>query len=84
MVSVNDSPEKSIRISVKLDPSLHRQLRDSATRHDQTISRFVLETLEQRLRAESDLEGLTAMTAAADPVLAELWDNPRDAAYDRL
>jgi len=22
------------------------------------------------------------MTAVADPVLADLWDNPRDAAYD--
>lgn len=25
----------------------------------------------------------TAMTAGADPVLAELWDNPKDARYDR-
>jgi hypothetical protein len=26
---------------------------------------------------------LLALTAEADPVLAKLWDNPRDAAYDR-
>jgi len=25
-----------------------------------------------------------ALTAQADPVLAELWDNSRDAAYDSL
>jgi hypothetical protein len=25
-----------------------------------------------------------AMTATADPVLAELWDNEKDAAYDNL
>jgi len=27
---------------------------------------------------------LTALTAEADPVLADLWDNEQDADYDRL
>jgi len=27
---------------------------------------------------------LLALTAAADPVLAEMWDNEKDAAYDRI
>ncbi|MDI6772632.1 MAG: hypothetical protein QME77_08590 [bacterium] len=30
-----------------------------------------------------DVGATLGMTAAADPVLADLWDNPRDAAYDR-
>ncbi len=29
-------------------------------------------------------EEFLALTAQADPVLAELWDNEKDAAYDRL
>ncbi len=29
-------------------------------------------------------EELLALTAQADPVLAELWDNEKDSAYDRL
>ena len=29
-------------------------------------------------------EGLLTLTAAADPVLAELWDNEKDATYDRV
>jgi uncharacterized protein (DUF433 family) len=33
---------------------------------------------------ESSSDALTAMTAGADPVLAALWDNERDAAYDRV
>ncbi len=32
----------------------------------------------------AEQEGLLALTAQADPVLAELWDNEKDAAYDRL
>ncbi len=31
-----------------------------------------------------DSEGLLTLTARADPVLAEVWDNEKDAAYDRL
>lgn len=31
-----------------------------------------------------DTEGMLTLTARADPVLAELWGNRRDAAYDRL
>ena len=27
---------------------------------------------------------LLALTAATDPVLAEIWDNEKDAAYDRI
>jgi hypothetical protein len=29
-------------------------------------------------------DGLLALNAAADPVLVELWDNEKDAAYDQL
>ncbi len=45
--------------------------------------RFRLDDLERLMRLE-DSEDLQAMTAAADPVLAELWDNEKDAAYDRI
>jgi excisionase family DNA binding protein len=30
------------------------------------------------------LEGLLKLSAEADPMLAEVWDNDKDAAYDRL
>jgi hypothetical protein len=29
-------------------------------------------------------EDVYAITAAGDPVLAEVWDNEKDAAYDQL
>jgi excisionase family DNA binding protein len=31
---------------------------------------------------QEETEALTALTAAADPVLGELWSNEKDAAYD--
>ena len=45
--------------------------------------RFRRDDLERLMQPE-DSEELQAMTAAADPVLAELWDNEKDAAYDRI
>lgn len=50
--------------------------------------RFRKEELDQALRRGTpeadDTEGLVTLTATADPILAEVWDNDRDAAYDRL
>lgn len=45
--------------------------------------RLKLDDLERLMQLE-DSEDLQTMTAAADPVLAELWDNEKDAAYDRI
>ncbi len=45
--------------------------------------RFRRDDLE-RLMIPEDVGSVDAMTAEADPVLAELWDNDKDAAYDNL
>ena len=45
--------------------------------------RFKRDDLERLMQPEES-EDLQAMTAVADPVLAELWDNEKDAAYDRI
>jgi len=49
--------------------------------------RFRKEDLDKVPRIAEDaknLEKMLVLTARADPVLAELWDNDRDAAYDRI
>lgn len=49
--------------------------------------RFRKEDLDKVPRLGEDTKNLGALltlTAGADPVLAELWDNERDAAYDRV
>jgi hypothetical protein len=53
---------------------------------DLTIRQYVLEAIENRLRKDlgDGAEEMLALTAKADPVLAEVWDNQRDAEYDRL
>jgi hypothetical protein len=47
---------------------------------------YVLHAIEERLREDlgDDDGGIGGLTASTDPVLAELWDNRKDAEYDRL
>jgi uncharacterized protein (DUF1778 family) len=74
------------RISIDVAPELRRRLRLAAARRDLTVRQYVLEALEERLREDigDGSDGMLALTAAADPVLAELWGNETDAAYDDL
>ncbi len=49
--------------------------------------RFRKEDLDKVPRSGENTEGtesLLTLTAAADPVLSEIWDNERDAVYDRI
>jgi hypothetical protein len=47
----------------------------------------VWEAVEARLKDDlsdsSPAAALVALDEAADPVLADLWNNPKDAAYDK-
>ncbi len=81
-----ESAAKRPRISVDVMPEVRRRLRLAAAKRDLTVRQYVLDAIEERLREDlgDEDEGMSALTGKADPVLAELWDNRRDAAYDRL
>ena len=80
-----ESSAKRPRISVDVIPEVRRRLRLAAAKRDVTVRQYVLDAIDERLREDlGDETELLALTAKADPVLAALWDNARDAAYDRL
>jgi hypothetical protein len=81
-----EAAAKRPRISVDVVPEIRHRVRLAAARRDVTVRQYVLEAIEGRLREDlgDDGEELMTLNAKADPVLAELWDNPKDAAYDRL
>ena len=43
-----------------------------------------LDKVPRRGEETENLEGILKLTAYADPVLAEIWDNEKDGAYDRV
>lgn len=73
-----------VRLEIAIHRKVARRLRLAAARRDLTVQRYVLDAIEERLRTDLDGTDASVMTARTDPVLAHLWDNPRDAAYDRL
>jgi predicted transcriptional regulator len=79
---------KRTRLTIELPAEVKRRLRLVAAQRDVAVRQYVLEMIEERLEKDwvemAEQEGLLALTAQADPVLAELWDNEKDAAYDQL
>lgn len=81
------NPSEPSRISLNLDPSLYRTLERAAASRGQTIGQYVLAAIDSRLWMDQQgdrTSGADSLLTASDPVLTELWDNPHDAAYDRL
>jgi uncharacterized protein (DUF1778 family) len=77
---------KRPRISLDVAPAVRRRIRLAAAKRDVTIRQYILAALRDRLQEDlgDDDQGLVMLTSKTDPVLAALWDNEEDAAYDRL
>ncbi len=76
---------KRPRISLDVTPDLRRRLRLAAAKRDQTPAQYLHAIVEERLQEDLEESEIgPVLSAKTDPVLASLWDNPRDAEYDRL
>ena len=75
------------RLSIDVPQETRRRIRLAAARRDQSMRQYVSEAIEARLHGDlgdDSPDDTFALKASADPVLAELWDNPADAGYDDL
>ena len=72
------------RLSIEVLPNEHRQIKAYAALHGQTIREYVLESIRERLRHEAEDRDLLDMTTHISPALQEIWDNGKDAEYDKL
>lgn len=72
------------RLSIDVFPQEHRQIKACAALHGMTIRQYILESVRGRLRQEAEDKELSLLTSSIGPVLQELWDNEKDASYDKL
>ena len=79
-----DNERQHGRLSIDILAEEHKQIKIYATLHGQSIREFVLESVRERLRHEADDKDLLDMTTHISPVLQEIWDNEKDAEYDKL
>ena len=80
--------QRRARLSIDVSRDARRRIHIAAAKRDQSIRDYVWDAVEARLKHdladELSAADLIALTERADPVLAKLWDNPKDAAYDEL
>lgn len=79
--------QRRARLSIDVPREARRRIHIAAAKRDQTIRDYVWEAVEARLTRdladEASAADLIALNERADPVLADLWNNPKDAAYDK-
>ncbi len=68
------------RLTLDLTTDMRERLKIIAARKRTSMREYCIQAIERRI-AEEPAEYLTSRT---DPVLAELWDNDDDAAYDEI
>jgi uncharacterized protein (DUF1778 family) len=82
------TPQRRARLSIDVPREARRRIHIAAAKCDQSIRDYVWEAVEARLTHdlanEASAADQVALNERADPVLADLWDNPKDAAYDKL
>ena len=77
-------PSERQRLEIAIRHEVASRLERAAARRDLTVRQYVLYAIEDRLRADLADERTAVMTSQTDPMLAQLWNNRRDAAYDRF
>ncbi len=77
---------KRERLSIDVLSEEHRQLKASAALRGETIREYVIKSIKERLNMDAEGTELTILASRLnqDPILKTLWDNEKDAAYDKL
>jgi hypothetical protein len=85
---MSSTRQRRARLSIDVPREARRRIHIAAAKRDQSIRDYVWEAVEARLKQDlaDDVSAvdLLALNERTDPVLADLWNNPKDAAYDKL
>lgn len=72
---------------VDVDAETRRLVKLVAAKREISMGEYVRRAIKEKLKQdleELERDQILALRAESDPVLAELWDNELDAAYDKL
>lgn len=74
------------RLSIDVLPEEHRQIKAYAALYGKTIREYVLECVQKKLRKEAERKELSNISAYPDkdPILHSVWENKKDAEYDKI
>ena len=74
------------RLSIDVLPEEHRQIKAYAALYGKTMREYVLECVQKKLREEVEQKELSNISAYPDkdPILNSVWENKKDAEYDKM
>jgi len=72
------------RLTIDLTPEEHRKIKSYAAYQGKTLKEFVLESIQTRMALDAEQEDLKLVMTKPTALMMEIWDNDRDAAYDKL
>jgi len=86
--------ERSVRLSIDISSEERQLIRMASALRHISIREYVVNAIKAQLSKDLSvsspevsrfaIDSRYALNAKEEPVLAELWDNDEDAAYDRL
>lgn len=74
------------RLSIDVLPEERRQIKAYAALSGKTMREYVLECVQKKLHEETERKELSNISAYPDkdPILCSVWENKKDAAYDKM
>jgi len=75
---------KRERLTIDLTSEEHRKIKSYAAYQGKTLKEFVLECIRTRMALDAEQEDMCRIMTKPMDLMMEIWDNDRDAAYDRL
>jgi uncharacterized protein (DUF1778 family) len=82
MVMANTA--KRERLTIDLTPEEHRKIKSYAAYKGKTLKEFVLDSIQTRMALDAEQEDLKLVMTKPTSLMMEIWDNDRDADYDKL
>lgn len=75
---------KRERLTIDLTPEEHRKIKSYAAYKGKTLKEFVLDSIQTRMALDAEQEDLKLVMTKPTSLMMEIWDNDRDADYDKL
>lgn len=74
------------RLSIDVLSEEHRRIKMYAAFHGETLREYIIKSVQERLRQETEQKELLGLVTnlSQDSILSQIWDNPKDAAYDKI
>lgn len=75
---------KRDRLTIDLTPEEHRKIKSYAAYQGKTLKEFVVESIRTRMALDAEQKDMNLVMTQPTALMMDIWDNDRDAAYDKL